>query len=85
MGADLSHAVLSNAQLIGTDLSDSLLNGAKLGAFMPRAVLTGASLEGADLSDAMMASVRGLTQPQLDRACGNGKTALPAGLTVRPC
>ena len=39
-----------------------------------------AGLEGADLSAA-----RGLTQDQVNRACSDHGTRLPAGLSGRPC
>ena len=42
--------------------------------------LTRTSLHGADL-----ANVRGLTQDQLDEACGDSRTKLPRGLAVRSC
>jgi uncharacterized protein YjbI with pentapeptide repeats len=41
---------------------------------------TGANLSGADLSTAM-----GLTTRQLEDACGDEATALPAGVTIRAC
>ena len=38
------------------------------------------NLAGADLSGAT-----GLTQKQLDQACGDKETKLPEGLTIKPC
>ena len=52
---------------------------------MPRAVLTGARLAGADLSGAVLEGAEGLTQRQLDQACGDEETKLPPGLIVAPC
>jgi uncharacterized protein YjbI with pentapeptide repeats len=52
---------------------------------MPRADLAGARLDGADLTDAFLTGAMGLTQAQLDQACGDGRTKLPPGLTVAPC
>lgn len=45
-----------------------------------RAVLRGARLSGADLS-----TVVGLTQADLEGACGDATTRLPHGLSVLPC
>ena len=39
----------------------------------------------ADLSGADLRDVTGLTQAQLDTACGNYKTRLPTGLSVAYC
>ena len=44
-----------------------------------------ADLAGADLSRAYLASAQGLTQFQLNDACGDEKTRLPEWLTLRPC
>jgi hypothetical protein len=70
-GADLKGAIFDRADLIGADLSGADLNGADL---------SGANLSGANLTD-----VVGLTQEQLDRACGNASTKLPDGLTMSSC
>ena len=67
-GADLSGADLSGADLIGANLSGADFNRAKL--------------SNADLSGAKVAEVRGLTQEQLDTACGKQTTVLPPGLTL---
>jgi uncharacterized protein YjbI with pentapeptide repeats len=83
---DLDRADLSGAKLPEADLRDAKLkrvnfSGADLrGVNLAGAVLRLTRLDGADLAGA-----RGLTQNQLDRACGDQKTALPDGLTVKPC
>jgi hypothetical protein len=46
----------------------------------PRAILEGAKLSGADLS-----SVRGLSQRDLQGACGDSSTKLATSLTLRHC
>lgn len=74
--AQLERADLRRAQLKGADLSGAQLEGADL---------TAAQLEGADLREAQLEDAIGLTQPQLDGACGNEGTQLPAGLTVPDC
>lgn len=75
-GADLSGANLSHAWLNWTWFAGAKLDGADFtGARMP-----GAQLYGADLSKAV-----GLTQDQVDRACGDWSTKLPPGLRVPAC
>jgi uncharacterized protein YjbI with pentapeptide repeats len=88
-GADLSGAKLRFANLTDADLSDSDLSGADLsvanlsGANLRLVNLSGANLSGAKLSRADLSVLKGLTQRQLDEACGNAKLA--EGLTVKPC
>jgi uncharacterized protein YjbI with pentapeptide repeats len=65
-----------SADLRGTDL-----RGADLG----RADLSETDLSGADLSGADLYTARGVTQVQLDVACGDNRTQLPQGLTIRTC
>ncbi len=69
--ADFTGANLSGASLVGAHLGGARMNGA---------VLTGANLSGAELSEAL-----GLTQDQLNTACGDGTTTLPAGMTIPAC
>jgi len=89
--ADLSAANLTGAQLIvawmqGTVLRGAVLDGADLqGADLAGADLTGASLARAKLFRTDLRKAKGLTQAQLDRACGDASTRLPAGLSVRVC
>ena len=44
-----------------------------------------ANLEGANFSGAEMDRAQGLTQSQLNRACGDASTRLPPGLRLPPC
>ncbi|MFN3537021.1 MAG: pentapeptide repeat-containing protein [Brevundimonas sp.] len=99
--ADLSLAVLNRASFAGADLRDieayggvfssasfagaDLTNASLVGTHLRGAAFAGATLTGANLSGADMAGSRGLTQRQLDRACGDATTILPAGLHVPPC
>jgi Pentapeptide repeats (8 copies) len=76
LSANLGGADLSGANLSGADLTDADLTKANLS----RADLTKANLSRADLSDAVE-----ITQTQLDEACGNERTRLPEGLTLKPC
>ncbi len=83
-GANLQGAHLSRAKLQGAHLSFANLQKADLGyANLQGAHLRGANLRGADLREA-----KGLTQEQLDRACGDAETKLPDSLKdykIKPC
>jgi len=90
-GADFDHARLvlacmSYANFRGASFRRADLSGANLahanldGADLTGADLTVTSLKGTDLSRAI-----GLTQPQLDAACGDAATRPPAGLSVKTC
>ena len=87
--ANLASANLRSAKLIDATLVESDLLAAKLkNADLRRASLTfsnltGADLSGANLSGAKIVEVRGLTQEQLDTACGDQTTLLSPGLTLR--
>lgn len=71
----------SRANFTGADLSEASLVGSYFGgARFARANLAGANLSGSDFSTAT-----GLTQAQLDAACGDAATRLPSGLTVPVC
>jgi hypothetical protein len=83
--ANLSRAFLNGANLSGAFLSHANLNGAELNvANLTDASLSGANLNGANLSYANLSGADGLTQSQLDKACGD-KTKLPSGITIKPC
>jgi uncharacterized protein YjbI with pentapeptide repeats len=89
-GANLSRANLPGADLSGADLSGENLvgelGGANLsGANLSYANLSRANLSGTDLSGADLSGAANLTQTQLDKACGNAKTKLPEGLTLKHC
>jgi uncharacterized protein YjbI with pentapeptide repeats len=73
---DFKHASFRGADLSGANLAHAELNGADLSG----ARLTITSIRAADLSHA-----KGLTQAQLDQACGDGETKLPASLHVKTC
>ncbi|WP_300528696.1 pentapeptide repeat-containing protein [Maricaulis sp.] len=85
-GANMSIANLFGARFVGasfrdTDLSDAVL----VGTYFNASNLAGANLTGANLSGAYLSDVRGLTQHQLDRACGDADTLLPPGLHIADC
>jgi uncharacterized protein YjbI with pentapeptide repeats len=85
-GADLRDVnafagVFSSANFTGADMTNSSWVGAHLGG----ARLAGAKLSGANLSGAELEGAHGLTQAQLNAACGDADTRLPGGLTVPAC
>ncbi len=84
--ADFGRANLQGADLTRAKLQGARLFGAKLqGATLDNANLTKADLRGANLSGANLGDTWGLTQDQLDEACGNAKTQLPPGMSIPPC
>ena len=77
----MSFANFSNATFRGTDLSGANLAHADLdGADMTGAIMDITSIKGTDLT-----KTSGLTQKQLDQACGDADTRVPTGLTVHIC
>lgn len=79
--ANLYGARLSGANCTGTNFEDAVLVGTYLGGVN----FTGANLKNANLSGAEAATAKGLTQSQLNTACGDASTQLPAGFTLRKC
>lgn len=95
-GADFTQADLTNVRLIDASCPQARFERARLaqanarGADFTRANFTGADVtrmifEDADLSGADLRSARGLTQTQLNEACGDHRTRLPRGLRVERC
>jgi uncharacterized protein YjbI with pentapeptide repeats len=74
--ADFRGATFRGADLAGANLAHAILDGADLTG----ADLTITSIKGTDLTHAI-----GLTQRQLDEACGDADTKAPAGLQVKTC
>ncbi|MGE0741848.1 MAG: pentapeptide repeat-containing protein [Hyphomonadaceae bacterium] len=84
--ANLSLTNLFGVRAGRADFSDANLEGATLvGGYFGGARFGGAVLSGANLSGAELAGAQGLTQEQLNTACGDAQTTLPAGMTVRAC
>ena len=84
--ADLSDANLQGANLENANLQEANFGGANLqGANLIGANLQGANLGSANLQGAYLIQTEGLTQEQLDLACGDGKTGLPPDMSVKPC
>lgn len=90
-GWNLSGANLSVANLFGVRFNASNFsnvnfeNATLVGGYFGSSNFSGANLSGANLSGADLHLARGLTQGQLDRACGDRATRLPAGLRVPRC
>ena len=74
--ADFRGATFRGTDLAGANLAHAILDGADLTG----ANLTITSIKGTDLTRA-----KGLTQAQLDQACGDGATRVPAGMVVKRC
>lgn len=85
-GANLSLTNMFGARATGANFTGANLDGASLvGASLGGARFTGARFAGANLSGAELADARGLSQEQLNTACGDATTTLPAGMTVPRC
>lgn len=99
--ANLSLAVMNGARFSNADMRDveayggvfssasfagaNLTNASFVGTYLRGANFSGATLIGVNFSGAEMIGARGLTQAQLDRACGDSATTLPSGLHIPPC
>ena len=77
----MSFANFTNVSFRNTDLSGANMAGAK----MDGADLTGARTSITSFLGTDLRKVKGLTQKQLDAACGDTKTRLPPGLKVHTC
>ncbi len=99
--ADFSTAIMNRTRFTGGDLRDvnaygavmtgasfakaDLTNSSFVGAYLQGANFSGARLSGANFSGAEMDRAIGLTQAQLDQACGDGSTYLPGNLRIPLC
>ncbi|MCI3135662.1 pentapeptide repeat-containing protein [Phenylobacterium aquaticum] len=99
--ADLSLAVMNRTSFARTDLRDinayggvfssanfagaDLTHASFVGAYLQGANLAGARLDGTNFSGAELDHVRGLSQAQLNRACGDAATRIPPGLRIPAC
>jgi hypothetical protein len=95
-GADFTQADLTRTRLIDASCPRARFERATLenadarGADFTRASFAHAdvsrmNLENANLSGADLRNARGLTQMQLDQACGDRRTRLPRGMRVGRC
>ena len=89
--SNLRGMILRSALLSGANLSRSDFRGADLGAAnlsesdLSKGKFANANLQDADLTGADFRSSEGLTQHQLELACGDERTRVPESLTVRLC
>src|SRR5580704_12266267 len=77
----MSFANFSGATFRGTDLSAANMASAR----MDGADLTGAKLDITSFLGTDLSKTKGLTQAQIDVACSDDKTKLPAGLKIHLC
>jgi len=85
-GADASLMCMSFADFTGVRFRNTELSGANMaGAKMDGADLTGARTSITSFLGTDLRRVKGLTQAQMDAACGDARTKLPPGLKVRSC
>jgi uncharacterized protein YjbI with pentapeptide repeats len=99
--ADMSAAVMNHTTMAGADLRDvnaygavftgasfagaNMTNASFVGTYLEGANFRGANLSGVNFSGAEMDRAVGLTQGQLNQACGDDSTKLPPGLRLRSC
>lgn len=84
-GANMSLTNFFGARLAHADMSDVNLEGASLvGAYLGYVNFAGAVLNGANISGAELTGAT-ITQVQLNTACGDATTVLPAGMTIITC
>lgn len=82
-GADLAGTDLRAYRLCGADLRGAVLIGADLrGCDLAGVDLLGADLRDTRVEDADLSRALYLTQPQLSAARGNGRTRVPAAVSV---
>ena len=80
-GSDLTSTKFQNAILSGADLSNAVVKDANF----YQADLSDADLSCAQLSGSDLSTATGLTQKQLNQACGDDQTELPPELHIKPC
>lgn len=99
--ADLSLSVMNRTRFSGADMRDveayggvfsssnfaraDLTNASFVGTYLEGANFSGAILTGTNFSGAQLARATGLTQGQLNQACGDEATVLPGTLRISAC
>jgi uncharacterized protein YjbI with pentapeptide repeats len=73
--------VFSSVNFSGADMT----NATFVGAYLEGSNFSGAKLSGTNFSGAEMSRVAGLSQGQLNAACGDSSTLLPMGLRIPAC
>jgi len=86
MGTTFVRTNFTKAKLDRGDFTGSNFSGAQfIFTKFGEAVVENADFTGADFSGAEMVEIVGLTQSQLDLACGSQETQLPEGYSMRVC
>jgi uncharacterized protein YjbI with pentapeptide repeats len=99
--SDMSLSVFNHSTFAGADLRDvngygalftdvsfagaNLTNATLVGSYLQGANFRGAHLSGVNFSGAELDRARGLSQGQLDEACGDDATRLPPGYRIPEC
>lgn len=99
--SDMSLSVMNRTRFSGADMRDveayggvfsssnfsraDLTNASFVGTFLEGANFSGATLVGTNFSGAQLVRATGLTQAQLNRACGDEATRLPGNLRIPAC
>mgnify|MGYP003646335527 CR=1 FL=1 len=78
---DAYGAVFSSSNFSGANLT----NASFVGTYLQGSNFSRATLDGANFSGAQLTRATGLTQSQLNRACGDSSTELPSGLRIPAC
>lgn len=85
-GANLSVANLFGARFNRASFARAnMQNVIAVGTYFGSSDLAGADVSGANFSGADLSIAKGLTQTQLNRACGDANTRLPKGKTIPSC
>jgi uncharacterized protein YjbI with pentapeptide repeats len=85
-GANATLMCMSFADFRGASFRGAILDAANLGsARLDGADITGARTRITSFAGTDLTRVKGLTQSQLDAACGDTKTKVPAGMKVHFC
>jgi uncharacterized protein YjbI with pentapeptide repeats len=74
-------AKLSDANLSGANLTETVLGGYLSDVDLNGADFSNANLNNADIGGADLRKAKGLTQEQIEKASGSSETKLPAGLS----
>ena len=84
--SDFSNARMARANASGSEFAEANFSGADLSnANFSEADITGANFASANIVGAQLETARGLSQRQLNAACGDYTTRVPRGLRVREC
>ena len=85
-GANATLMCMSYANFSGVSFRGTTLDAANMAhAKMDGADLTGAKTSITSFKGTDLTKVKGLTQAQLDAACGDSETRVPAGLKIHTC